>query len=134
MFMTDIVWGLQSPTFSIYAKDLGALLTLVGFLSSVVGLTQFLLSLPIGLQSDIWRHKMIIMLGKGLLMLSMIIFAVAPSAEWLIPGRIIFGIACAATFSIGVAYVGDIIQPEERGIAFGLYSTSNNTKPASVGV
>jgi DHA1 family multidrug resistance protein-like MFS transporter len=56
--------------------------------------------------------------------LSDMIFALAPNTYWLFPGRVLSGVAMVCTFYLGVAYVGDIVKPEERGLAFGLYATS----------
>jgi len=48
IFTADVVSGIVSPTFSLYASSLGASLVLIGVLSSVVGLTRILSSVPIG--------------------------------------------------------------------------------------
>ena len=124
IFCADLVSGIVSPTFSLYAKGLGASLTLIGVLSSTVGLTQLLTSMPIGLQSDKVGRKPVLVLGMLAFAAATAVFALSPSPWLLFPGRILSGLAAVSTFSIGAAYVGDIIRPEERGIAFGLYASS----------
>ena len=51
VFMADVVVGMILPTFSLYASSLGASLSLIGILSTVVGLTRILSSVPIGVLS-----------------------------------------------------------------------------------
>jgi MFS family permease len=124
IFTADVMWGILAPTFSLYAQGLGASLTIVGMLSSVVGVTALLSSMPIGLLSDRIDRKGILAVGMVLFALSGTILALAPNAYWLFPGRVLSGLAMVCTFHLGVAYVGDIVKPEERGLALGLYSTS----------
>lgn len=124
IFMCDLVSGILSPTFSLYAKDLGASLSFIGTLSSISGITQLLTSLPIGMISDWQGRKRVLVSGLVAFALATASFALASNAVWLIPGRVLFGIAGVSTFFIGAAYVGDIVTSEERGLAFGLYATA----------
>lgn len=57
IFMCDLVSGILSLTFSLYAKDLGASLSFIGTLSSISGITQLLTSIPIGMISDRWSSR-----------------------------------------------------------------------------
>ena len=123
-FIADNVWSLQSPTFSNYASGLGASLSLVGLLSSLAGLTQLFSSMWLGLQSDVRGRKIVIVLGLVVFSMSMFVFSLATSPWMLVPGRILFGLGTVSIFTIGAAYVGDVITVEERGLAFGLFATS----------
>lgn len=124
VFAADIVLSMLWPTFSLFAISLGSSLTLAGALNSVVGLTQFFTSVPLGALSDRQGRKTVLTLGMLGFALAMLSFALAPSPWLLFPGRILIGLATTAVFWIGVAYLGDIITTEERGPAFGLYTTS----------
>ncbi len=124
IFFADVMSGVMSPTFSLYAQQLGASLTLIGALSSVVGVTRLFASVPIGVFSDRIGRKTVLTLGMLLFSASAVLYAIAPDAYWLFPGRVLSGLAMVATFFIGAAYVGDIVTPEERGLAYGLYTTS----------
>lgn len=124
IFLADCIWSLLSPTFSVFAKSLGASLSLVGILSGLAGLTQFVSSVPLGLQSDRLGRKVLIVAGFVVYAASMLVFALSREPGMLVPGRVLFGLATVMTFTIGAAYLGDVIEPAERGAAFGLYSTS----------
>ena len=124
IFCADLVSGILSPTFSLYAQSLGASLAFIGTLSSIVGLTQLLTSIPIGLLSDQYGRKVVLALGMVGFALATTLFALSPDAAWLIPGRILMGLASVSTFTIGAAFMGDVVSAEERGLAFGLYATS----------
>jgi DHA1 family tetracycline resistance protein-like MFS transporter len=64
------------------------------------------------------------MIGLISYAVAMASFAVAPSPALLVPGRLILGVAMVGSFWIAAAYLGDIVAPEERGIAFGLSTTA----------
>nr|MBC7245992.1 MFS transporter [Chloroflexota bacterium] len=124
IFCADIMSGVVSPTFSLYAKQLGASLTLIGILSSTVGITRLFVSMPLGFLSDRVGRKIVVTLGMISFATALVLFAIAPNAYFLLIGRVVDGIAMVCTFLIGAAYVSDIVAPEERGLAFGLYSTA----------
>ncbi len=52
IFLCDVVWNIVSPTFSIYAQDLGASLPFIGVLNSITGLGMLIFSLPAGVYGD----------------------------------------------------------------------------------
>lgn len=124
IFFADVMWSIIAPTFSLYATQLGASLDVVGILSSVSGLTQFALAVPITMLSDRLGRKNMIALGFAVFALAMLVLVMADSMAMLALARVLFGMATIATFTVGAAYIGDVIQPHERGAAFGLYATS----------
>ncbi len=127
VFMADMANGTVSPTFSLYAKSLGASLALIGTLSAIVGLTRIVSAVPIGGLSDARGRKNVLSAGLLLFATSSFLYALISDPLWLFPARIIAGLAAVSTFYIGVAYVGDIVSKNERGMAIGLYTTSMGT-------
>ena len=115
--------GVVSPTFSLYAKSLDASLALIGTLSAVVGLTQILSSVPIGMIADTKGRKNVLSAGMLLFAATTFLYTVVPNPYLLFPVRVLAGWAVISTFSMGVAYLGDVIAAHERGLAIGLYST-----------
>ncbi|MBI5876391.1 MAG: MFS transporter [Chloroflexi bacterium] len=124
IFMADLVAGMLSSTFSLYAQSLGATFAVIGALSSVVGITQMFISVPIGLASDRSGRKRVLVLGMAVMGIATALFAAAPDVLWLFAGRILLGVAFVSTFQIGVAALGDVVTPAERGLAYGMYTTT----------
>ncbi|MDQ3549837.1 MAG: MFS transporter, partial [Chloroflexota bacterium] len=52
IFVADIVAGIIIPTFSLFARDLGVSLALLGVLNTLSGVTQLAASIPLGIMSD----------------------------------------------------------------------------------
>ncbi len=124
IFIADTLSGIVIPTFSIYAQGLGASLVLIGFLSSTVGLTSLVTSVPSGMLSDRIGRRPVLLGGMLVWAAALLTFAVVDHPYLLFPGRVLMGAAIILTFGIGAAYMGDLTSGEERGPAFGLYATA----------
>jgi MFS family permease len=124
VFLADVVWGIVAPTFSLYAKSLGVSVIVIGALGGVMGLTQILASVPIGMISDRRGRKTVISAGLLFFAASSFLYTLVPSTYLLFPYRILAGLAMIATFFVGMAHLGDIVTKQERGLAIGVYSTS----------
>jgi MFS family permease len=122
--LCDIVAGIVIPTFSLYAKELGASVVLVGALTTISGLTSFVCSFPLGILSDRIGRRRVLLIGTTGFGTAMTLLALAPSPYLLIPGRILLGMAMVGTFWIAAAHLGDIVGADERGVAFGLMMTA----------
>lgn len=123
IFIADVVVGVFSPTFSLYATGLGASMTLVGVLSSVAGLTRILSSVPIGLLSDAKGRKGVLVSGMLLLATSSYLYTVVHDPYLLLPIRMIYGIVITSTFFIGMAYAGDKVAKADLGLTSGIYTS-----------
>jgi len=124
IFLADVVAGIIIPSFSLYARDLGVSLALLGALNTFGGVTQLAASIPLGVLSDRIGRTHVIMIGLSAFLLSMLAFAAADGAWMIALGRVLQGIAVVATFQIGAAYLGDITEPGQRAVAFGSYTTA----------
>ena len=122
IFTADIVSGIVSPTFSLYATSLGASFALIGVLSAVVGLTRILSSVPIGVIADAKGRKNILSAGMLFHAAATFLYAAVPNPYLLLPIRILTGWAIISTFFLGVEYLGDVVALHERGLAIGLYT------------
>lgn len=123
-FLADIMSGMLGATFSLYAEDLGASVVLIGLLTSLTGLTGLLSSVPIGVLSDRVGRGRVLAGGMTAFAGALALCAVAPSPLFLIPGRLLLGVAMVASFWIAAAYLGDVVTHAERGVAFGLLTTA----------
>jgi MFS family permease len=120
----DAVSGILSPTFSLFAENLGVSLALLGIIITAGGLTQLIVALPFGVLSDrIGRPTMLV---GGVVAFALCLFtaAFAGGPALLFTSRVLYGIGGVATFSIGAGYLGDITTREQRPFAFGLYTSA----------
>src|SRR5471032_817488 len=90
-----------------------------GVFGTVWSAMQFFCSPIIGMLSDRFGRRRVILLSNFGLGLDYIVMALAPTLGWLFLGRVISGIT-AASISTGTAYVSDVVAPEERAGAFGM--------------
>lgn len=90
-----------------------------GIFATVFALMQFIFSPVLGVLSDRFGRRPVILLSNLGLGLDYIVMAMAPTLTWLFVGRVISGIT-AASITTGTAYVADVVEPEKRAGAFGL--------------
>ena len=90
-----------------------------GIFGTVWALMQFIFSPVLGVLSDRFGRRPVILLSNLGLGLDYIVMALAPTLGWLFLGRVISGIT-AASISTGTAYVSDVVPPEKRAGAFGM--------------
>lgn len=123
VFIADLVMGIIVPTFSLFATNLGASLALVGTLTGMSGIASIFASVPVGVLSDKLGRKRVISAGMLFFALSSFLYTVVPDPVLLIPVRILASFGLVGVFMVGVAYVGDVVDGPDRGVALGLYST-----------
>lgn len=123
IFIADLVVGIFSPTFALFAASLGASATLIGLLSSTVGMTRIVSSIPIGMVSDSKGRKGVLVAGMLTLATSSFLYSLVSDPLWLFPLRVMSGIVITSTFFIGMAYAGDRVSREDRGLVSGIYTT-----------
>src|SRR5437868_10512488 len=90
-----------------------------GIFGTVFALMQFLFSPMLGVLSDRFGRRPVILLSNLGLGLDYIVMALAPTIGWLFVGRVISGIT-AASITTGTAYVADVVSPDKRAPAFGM--------------
>jgi MFS transporter, DHA1 family, tetracycline resistance protein len=90
-----------------------------GIFGTVFALMQFLFSPLLGVLSDRFGRRPVVLLSNLGLGLDYIVMALAPTIGWLFLGRVISGIT-AASITTGTAYVADVVPAEKRAGAFGL--------------
>jgi MFS transporter, DHA1 family, tetracycline resistance protein len=83
------------------------------------GLMQFLFGPIMGMLSDRFGRRPVLLISIFGLGVDFLFMALAPTLRWLYVGRVINGIT-AASFSTANAYVADITPPQDRAKAFGL--------------
>ena len=94
----------------------------VGLAMGIYGLTQALLQIPLGMASDRFGRKRVILLGLGVFALGSAVAAWAPSLDALIAGRALQG---AGAISAAItAFLADVTRDEVRTKAMALVGVS----------
>jgi DHA1 family tetracycline resistance protein-like MFS transporter len=86
--------------------------------STTWGIIQFLMGPILGLLSDRFGRRPVLLISLLGLGVDFIVMGLAPNLAWLFVGRLVSG-ATAATFPTCYAYVADVTPPENRARAFG---------------
>ncbi len=82
------------------------------------GAMQFVIGPVLGMMSDRFGRRPVMLISILGLALDFLIMAFAPTLMWLLVGRILNG-ATASSFSTANAYVADITEPQDRARNFG---------------
>ena len=90
-----------------------------GVLMSGFALIQFLISPFVGMLSDRYGRRPILLISLGGLSIDYIILALAPNLAWLVIARIVAGLF-SATVSTANAYIADVTPKKDRAAAFGM--------------
>ena len=90
-----------------------------GAMNTAWGVMQFLFMPVLGMLSDRFGRRPVILISCAGLGLDYFVMALAPSMAWLFAGRVVSGIT-AASMSTAFAYITDVTPPEKRAGAFGI--------------
>ncbi|MGZ5022530.1 MAG: TCR/Tet family MFS transporter [Chthoniobacterales bacterium] len=90
-----------------------------GWFGLVFALMQFFFSPLLGVLSDRFGRRPVILLSNLGLGLDYVVMALAPTMSWLFLGRIISGITTASV-PTAMAYIADVTPKEKRAGAFGM--------------
>ena len=85
---------------------------LIGMAMGAYGLTQAFMQMPLGLASDRFGRKRVIVLGLGVFALGSVVAALAPSVHWLLVGRALQGLG--AISAAVTALLADLTRDEVR--------------------
>lgn len=106
-----------------YMKNPEDLATIVGWLASSYAICQFLAAPGLGVLSDRFGRRPILLICLFGSFIGYMIFGLAGALWMLFLGRIIDGLT-GGDFSIMFAYIADITEPEERGKIFGMFGAA----------
>src|SRR3954467_900330 len=90
-----------------------------GIFGTVFALMQFFFSPVLGVLSDRFGRRPVILLSNLGLGLDYVVMALAPTMSWLFLGRVISGIT-TSSIPTAMAYISDVTPKEKRAGAFGL--------------
>ncbi len=92
---------------------------LTGLFGTLWALMQFFCSPLLGVLSDRYARRPVILLSCLGLGLDYFAMALAPSLAWLFVGRVVSGITAASIGAAG-AYIADVTPPDKRAAKFGM--------------
>jgi MFS transporter, DHA1 family, tetracycline resistance protein len=95
----------------------------IGLFTTAWALMQFVFAPVLGLLSDRFGRRPVILLSNFGLALDYLVMALAPSIGWLFLGRVLSGLT-SASIPTATAYLSDVTALEKRSRAFGLLSTA----------
>jgi len=91
----------------------------LGLFVTTFAVMQFFFSPVLGLLSDRFGRRPVILLSNFGLALDYLILALAPSLRWLFLGRVLAGLS-SSSIPTASAYISDVTPPEKRAKAFGM--------------
>jgi MFS transporter, DHA1 family, tetracycline resistance protein len=106
-----------------YDNNPDNLASVVGWLSSIYAIGQFIAAPGLGVLSDHFGRRPILLICLAGSALGYVFFGIGGSLWVLFLGRIIDGLT-GGDISILSAYVADVSEPEERGKLFGLFGAA----------
>jgi DHA1 family tetracycline resistance protein-like MFS transporter len=118
-----LAFGLIAPVLPVLIRqfhggDTAAAAATYGVFGTAWAVMQFLWSPLMGVLSDRFGRRPVLLISLTGLGLDYILMGLAPSLTWLFVGRVISGIT-AATYSTASAYVTDVTPKEKRAAAYG---------------
>jgi DHA1 family tetracycline resistance protein-like MFS transporter len=105
------------------AGDVSSAAKVAGWFSFVWSMMQFFAAPVLGVLSDRFGRRPVVLVSLAGLGLDYVLMAVAPSLGWLLVGRVLSGIT-AATYPVAAAYVADVTPQEHRSARYGILSAS----------
>ncbi|MBB5216264.1 MFS transporter [Parapusillimonas granuli] len=115
---------LLTPIFAVAARAIpgGDDATRVGLALGAYGLTQAFMQIPLGMASDRYGRRPVIVFGMALFIVGGVICALAENVDWIIAGRVIQGLG--AVSAAITAWVADATRPEVRTRAMAMVGGS----------
>jgi len=133
-FLSDIMFGILGPTFSLFVVSIGGSLAVVGALSSIINLTRLVSTFPAGLASDLLGRKRMLALSLALLIAGTGAYGLVSDPRLLFLIRVVEGLGMATFFTGGMAALSDAVPVAKRSTAIGVYMTALGSGYALGGV
>lgn len=115
---------LLTPVFAVAAQAIpgGNDAARVGLALGAYGLTQAIMQIPLGMASDRYGRRAVIVAGMVLFVVGGVVCALAENVNWIIAGRILQGLG--AVSAAITAWIADATRPEVRTRAMAMVGAS----------
>ncbi len=118
VFVNLVGFGIIIPLLPFYAETFGASPVVIGFLFAAFSLAQLIAAPVLGVLSDRFGRRPVLIFSLIGTAISFVMLAVAHSLAMLFAARIIDGLS-GGNITIARAYIADVTEPSERPKAFG---------------
>ncbi len=115
---------MRIPVVPLFAQGLGATAQEVGFINSAFLLMSGALALPLGMLSDRWGRKPLVLGGLAISGATSLLLCVGRTPGQLIWIYLLFGVGLAAIGPTLMSYTADISPPTHLGRSYGWYTTA----------
>lgn len=112
--------GVTSPILPLYARSFGVSTASVGLTIAAFGLARMILNIPVGLLSDRFGRRLILIGGPLIVAIGSILSATAGDLYQLLLWRFLAGAGSAMYMTGAAAYLTDIADPGSRARMMGL--------------
>ncbi len=125
--VTSALWSLMrqgyNPFWALYLKDyLGASVTNIGIFSMISTAESLLFQLPGGLIADRYGRRKLILFGTVLRTFGPVLYLMASSWEWVIPGAVVAGMTSLYMPAFN-AIIAESLPSGRRSTGYGVYNT-----------
>ena len=125
MFMTVFLGiGAIIPIRTVVARAQGATNDEIAWMGNAYLLAVFAFQIPFGWLSDRLGRRPLLLIGVTLHVILSVLYPFAPGTAVFILLRAIEGVSTAAMMPAARAYIADIIAPDRRGEAFGVFNAA----------
>jgi multidrug resistance protein len=119
VFVNLVGFGIIIPLLPFYAQTFGASPVVIGLLFASFSLSQLLATPALGVLSDRWGRRPVLIFSLLGTVVSFVMLAMARSLMMLFLARIVDGLS-GGNITTARAYIADVTTPEERAKAYGL--------------
>jgi len=119
VFVNLVGFGIIIPLLPYYAETFGASPLVIGLLFASFSLSQLLATPALGVLSDRWGRRPVLIFSLLGTVVSFVMLAMAQSLLMLFIARIIDGLS-GGNITTARAYIADVTEPHERAKAFGM--------------
>jgi MFS transporter, DHA1 family, multidrug resistance protein len=126
MFLTVAGFGIITPFFPFFAKEVGANAFQLGLMVTLFSLAQVIAAPFWGRLSDRVGRKPVLVLGLVGYALSFYMLILAPNIQVLMLARVVGGLLSASAFPSAQAYLVDLTPIEKRGYGMSYMAAASN--------